>query len=1396
MAKVVSLTVKLVATGQDQIDAAVKALKDLDTVQVKAKGSAKEMADSGSFLSSIFERITNRIVVGIPTMYALIAAYKAAAATVGLLNDAWEELDRRLNDQQGMAVAIEMYNRWTDASGKAVSASSAWNSSLQLSASFMNLFDQAAKNTTLTATNLQDAFAKLLEKGGARGVSNNMLADIEIQLAKISPTAQDFMDKMTQVTTFLRNPRFGRSDIPAWLGLTEQDVQKLKKAGGNMTDTAQQIFDRIKGIADGTELSQTFGSMFAKVGQDFKDAMAKAFSQGGSEEWMNSLRTLESELQIIAPLIGQTLVDAINILSLLLPALGVAFLAVFAVVNEGIASMYELIATFHSLEAGIYGIITVGGHFGEGMKTNMEIAELAVDVFTAKAEIARKRVEDMRDAGLKFNRDLSDPAYLDNLKKQRAEAESFARDQAFLAGTGSHPANTRPENTPVDPNIAKAQNLIKTLDALAADNTLDTRLVRLEQYSAQVEKLSGYLRQQGTYDQAINDIEAARTKIYRESADNAVKVTEGLAELADKVQTDFGKNVEDPLTVALAGIAKKAAADIKQLEALKQQLLSKETGSGYLPGDLFKFQQETQAIKDSEKYAADLAIRINAAKLALTQTGNAAPTLALVFEKAARDGDDLATSLAQVREHVLALSNDANVGVAFGVTEFMQSIQTKAQAAYAAIKAVGDAIKTGLTDAFTAALTGDTAGITAAFKNFYQSILKSVATNAVNSLMDSLRTSLGGTNSVIGKLFGGLLGGPNDGKDPQLVQANNYLMQIRDALQPGANGVAPAFGGGGDLHQIPVGRSVADQINFGGEHDTSTVDGAGPGSDTATAPGASLAGLGGALMGAASIYQQAKAGTLTPLGGAISGAAAGTAILPGWGTLIGAVVGAIAGFMTQDAQSDPTYFIGQNKNGSLAVGSGGDISGIQGPALNRQLEQKANAIRDTIQGNWIDILLKLPQALFDKVLALPILPLVFLNNDPAHDSQGYNGPGGDDSMRFITGSHSQNWLDLFFSDELPSAMLNSYVPALHLILQNFGFSTTSVDNLVQRWQTLGSAVYAEIQSFITAMAGLQGILSQDPAESYASYLSTARANGNQTFGQSEHTDAQGITNLITLLNRPDTSLASQIKLTGEINDAMTAAQNKFLAFIAKIADAITAIHDSIADQINGILYDRTLKDGKPTQQSVNFIMQQIRNDDISLQTATSPEAIQRIVADEQRLYGQLNQIDPAKYGDYVIAGLQHLETYADNALDALGQEATDAWDAMVLAVQQGMAAFVAAAATGGSGPVTPIVTPVPVNGECPPGYLLSPDGKTCHKQRPKDDPTASPESAALDQGASDFQDAVTTFGEYVTAAATTTTQVHVTVTVDGTGASTSSARAEITTNGKRNSVRQADNAVG
>lgn len=1236
MAKTVSLTIRLKAEGKEQITAATKALDDLGVKYTEVGAKAKSASAAQGEHSTILDKIFNRIVQGIPTMFSLVAAYQALHQSIALLKAGMSELDTELENQQRIAVNLVQFGKFTDSLGRAVPAAQQWTSAMRVAGDATNYFNNLAKLTGINADALTESFGKLLSKGGPRGATVQGMLDLETAVAKLSPSLKDMEEKMNGIDTFLKNPSH-RADLRLMLGLTDNQMNDIRKRGGDLNGIFNVILKKFQEDAAAVDLAPTFRKMADTIGQEFRggigEGLMKAFPQ--IKEQLNVLVFYAADF---GKVFGQTLGSIVPSLALMITII-TDLASLFNVLTEAVAAAASGLGTLTIFILKMAEATTgLPGVFDKTIAGIQELSDKAAD--SAVAAVERNR--ELKTSYESLAASLANPTAA-IAKYSAAAKEAMAIDRIKVAGGAGYGGNYVPNVLPhnEDTTIAKSEtaleSLMRSLERLSQDNTFDKKMKEYEQYEDKLTSLSKKLSSstdQQTIMKGFDLVAKARDNEIAKAKDFIDQSTQAIESLQERIAVGLGGSQDSWLTKELNKIQLTASEDTRAIDTLIKRL-NEAGGEG--SANLVKQLEAMKAAMPGLTASAEAwAKHLDDAKRALNETGDALPEIRVIMEEAAKSGANVVDAILARKDELLSLSTDFATGWKIGMLQVMREINTEAQSSYNLIVNLARSFQDAWSSALIAAFKGNQQGVKDAFKGFLDSILKQVADGASDSLMRSLKDAFksGGIGDFLSGLFGqkkgaGSSGSTNFGDTKFATDANGNLTASQDVS-------VSASGGAGDNWLSENGQKLLS-----------------------------------AAVGTYALAKQASGGQIDAGSGALLGAQAGSSfgII---GTVIGAIIGAAVGIFAHDDNKDP-------KNAGLVLGgfnSGTVHGGTLNPNFTTQIEaddyaRRAQQILDRVQDAWLQAMLALPDKVFDKILALPPTTFNFPSTQKDPDqihpegTWGSNGPGA----VVAGGKDYKTQYELLLDQVIPQGLADSYRPVAIGILTDLGFSEAKVKELNDRWKTLGEGFIGEFQSIVTSIVNLEDITKKT---SFQNLFNKAGETADQTFGQTITTQGKDIGRMVALLNSGSLSVDNQVKLFAQINQSATQMHDNLLAYMQNLVQVSRAVKESINDQKLGIALDRTNGDKNAQAKILHSELDRV---DTLMQTATDPAQVQALAQRAQQLIGQIYQLDPKAEADWADKQLDMLDSFVEQRLGQLGTEASDAWNAVIDPIKDSLQKF-------------------------------------------------------------------------------------------------------------------------
>ncbi|HEV8232720.1 MAG TPA: hypothetical protein VGQ75_10270 [Thermoanaerobaculia bacterium] len=397
----------------------------------------------------------------------------------------------------------------------------------------------------------------------------------------------------------------------------------------------------------------------------------------------------------------------------------------------------------------------------------------------------------------------------------------------------------------------------------------------------------------------------------------------------------------------------------------------------------------------------------------------------------------------------------------------------------------------------------------------------------------------------------------------------------------------------------------------------------------------------------------------------LSGAAAGTAALPGWGTLIGAVVGGIAALFQPAVGRDYPYARYGVRGGEpffdYRTGGGqgrtGEIQNVSTNAARAALAQLRQAYDDAF-GDLVRTLLRFP---------VEVLPAAFATIGDIIPRVGRE-VGGD-----MGRAASQTfWRDfqLFFEQGLPRAVSESFRPIFAHAFEAMGFTLNRFNDI---WAALGeldpAAARKALDQLVEATVGMRESLEffSRPFAGAGGMLDWADRENQRSFASQITEQFEEIQRLGDVLG--DLPLSEQIRAAAEINRLTTEARESVQDFLREIAQGIADVTASwgasIRDlEIAGIQTPEGAPDYQGQAEYLRNYANQLRQ---QLASATSPQEAQAL-GEELRntimqIYGLGQQLGPEageEFRKWALDALTEGRDLVIEQLRALGQATADA----------------------------------------------------------------------------------------------------------------------------------------
>lgn len=1296
--RTVNLVFKFAVEGKQQVDSGADSINKLKDRVKELESAQKSGAAGAQGHANWLDKLFNRITQGIPTMFTLVAAYKALQLAITLVKDSMQDLDNEFTENRKMAQSIDLYTQFVDKTGQAVSATQNFAESMKIAGLMQAYFQEQAKATNFVWEDLAKASNVFSEALRSIGASSSFIAQLTAEVAKGSVSMEDMLKKAQAIRNFAQNPR-KTNLIATELGLGADDVKQIKDNGDNIMASLDVLFNHIKAQNDAMG---TMPSTWAGIFHKMHEAIVNAF------EDTSHIGDLQQALKDVLPYI-------VNLVKAITPDL-VTALTSFKTQIDGLSpALFGLGQLWHALRAGVDevngAVQVIGANIARLMAKIIEFMAMCAkfwgldkvsDAFMAASKSFKTFADDMNAGGEKLK---------DDAAKHFAQiGQTYEEFQAKMAGLGKV-SSKEDMFGPVDGRVASSalaamkgidglierlrnQKPIKLIDEKGLDHALST-----VQSIAKALELKGagseYEKKQIGLEQTMKTLDGIHDKYIRAGGSQAefLRVMAMIGPAAAEMDSDAATALEhiaarsDAVVATLkkqlfsdddSNLSRDLENNTRQVDAALDKIKAEidavnDKWHGAFGGEEELRVLEQQKAKINEIGAASVA-RIMSINDALKQlySGDATAFIQRNIDQAILHSQNIVTRLREISAVVLENSNDFATGVKFGLAELLGGIDTTSKAISKLITGVGAAIHQTLADTIAGALQGDQDKIKNAFKNLMTSITNQLGEYLASSLENTLKHSLGDLNGIFSKLFA------KDGS--------------------GGSGT-----GGGS------GRSGG----YWNADGSQNADSGGAGTNWLSENGGKLL---GAAVGAYALIKQAKTGQLGVGEGALMGAEAGAATGSIYGVIIGAIVGAAASVFAHDDSKDP-------KNAGIILGgfNGGIVQGSTlNPNFTTQTEvdlmvHKAQIIFDRIQQEWLNVMLSLPDAIFKKVLDLPA-PTFNFSDELLHqavdnlDTANGSHTGQPSGTILAGGVDYQSQYQLLFDQIIPQGMANSYLPIAQGILGDLGFSEDRIKQLAARWKTLGEDFIGEFQRIIIAVASLQELVK--PVTT-AGMWGDAAHRANMTFGDQEHEQGSGLSRMTQMLNSGKLSEANQIDLIDRINKSAAQMFENLKNYMDSLVAVSKQVRESVNDQILGIRLDQAKKD--PNKQKA-LLEAELDRLDLMMQSATSPEQVQALAGREQQVIGQLYQLDPEHFAETAIKDLNKVSEFVDERLNQLGDQATKEWNAIMGPVQDALTRFtqmlnaVTDAGDGNNAPAPTGVPPGPGEPQEPGGGQKGPYG--------------------------------------------------------------------------------------
>lgn len=1284
--RTVNLVFKFAVEGKPQIDQATSSMNSAATAAKNLESASGGAADGHRNALTWFDKLTNRITQGIPTMFTLVAAYKALQLGITLVKESMADLDEEFAEQRKMAQSIDLFERYTDAAGKAVSATENFATAMRVADQMRVIFTEGAKSTNFVWEDLAKASNQFGEALRGIGASDSFIAKLTVEISKSSVGMEDLLKKANAIRAFALNPR-KTNPIITELGLGPDDIKQARDNGDQIMDLLDKLLGKISSQNDamGT-MPKTWEGIFHQLHESVKNAF----------EDTSGISKMQDAIVQLTPYI-------INFIKLVTPDLPAAFASIKAEIEALLPVMYTLSTTWNFLATGVHEINASMYLLGEALtKLIRGMVELAsagaalvgltswsksLDQFSAKLKELAADFSHAADEKMKFAKEdfgLSGQSY-DQFKARLTAAGTLSpKENPFgpidTAGlkvasdilkeieSRTQHINQKPAKVVDEKGLQSALNQVlqigKALELKGADSEYQRKQTGLEQMMATLDKLHDKFIKAGGTEQQFLEIMAKIGPAAAEMDADASTALEHIAARSNEILATLRKNVlsDDTTEVQrqLDNNTRQVQDALDQINKEIDTVRDKWGGSIGAEPEIQNLEKVKQKLIEVGNEGAARILSINNA-LKQLWSGDATAFIQRNIQQAEQEGQSVLQRLSQISSAVLENSNDFVTGIRMGVVELLNGIDTASKAAAKLLVSVGAAIHTTLADTIAGALTGDQDRIKNAFKALMNSIVNSLADYMASSLENAVKQGLGNLNDVFAKMFAS--GGQNGANANS--SNSNFVGVDSNGYWNGDGSPNSAAGGAGSNWISQNGNKL----------------------------------LAGAV-GAISLYQAARTGQLGVGQGALIGAETGAAV-GGWiGLIVGAVVGAGAAIFAHDDSKDPEnagLVIGGFNSGTLHAASLNPYftSSTEADAYTR----RAQELFDKIQMKWMDALLAMPDVLFQKVLALPPTKFVFSDKqlNDAFNQQGISPPGPGEWGSQQPGSVEAGGKDykaqfqLLFDQVIPQGMADSYRPIAEGFLSDLGFSEEKIKAISARWKNLGDDFIQEFQEIVAAVGSLDEIAQH---HSFADLMGDAKARSRMTFGDTLLDSGKDIGKEVALLNSGQLSDANAIELFNRINQSATQMYNNLKQYMDSLAQLSKNVKESVNDQILGIKLDQA-KDDKVKQK--DLLMSELQRLDKEMQHAKTPEEIQALSQREQQVIGQIYQLDPKQFGDWAIAQLGKVSTFVDERIGQLGQDATDKWNQVIDPVIDALNRFKA-----GLDSVTDNIPTTPGSGAPPP----------------------------------------------------------------------------------------------
>lgn len=398
-----------------------------------------------------------------------------------------------------------------------------------------------------------------------------------------------------------------------------------------------------------------------------------------------------------------------------------------------------------------------------------------------------------------------------------------------------------------------------------------------------------------------------------------------------------------------------------------------------------------------------------------------------------------------------------------------------------------------------------------------------------------------------------------------------------------------------------------------------------------------FAGMNAALAGYQILNQQGATKTQNIVGGISTGASVGAAIgsvIPVLGTAVGAIIGALLGAVL-GAFAQTADKVGFNigvTGGRIVL-----VTGV-GDAKSRQVEQ---ALRDVNAA-----LAKAKDSAGSVIDAFPSSVVEALG-------AGVDAAAGNINIRRLieaTKSSTDAFRD-FLEIQLPQAVFDAYAPIFKAGLAELGVTQKRIDEIFKGFANIDpKELFGKLREYVEAIVGFQeaiAFLGKSSEEKFG----LARSEVSKTVPQRMAEINDAISELANGFG--DLTHDEQVSRAKEILTLTDERYRMELQYLEQIRQLQEAITKSIDDQI----FDIQQTQRSPEEQ-IDALLGRQRSLRDMLESATTPEAIQQIVAEMQRnasiLYNLMGNTPEA--ANQIVAMLEEIRGIAADRFAALVDE--------------------------------------------------------------------------------------------------------------------------------------------